>query len=277
MKGSHFIGTGDYNYFLYKIPTVDEFLTATGITDPALKTIYKRLFDGVYDNNLQSRFKGFYPFATALAAAQKYNFLTPEDTDLAHRIAFQNDALSAHTAKGFVPNAAGLIYGDLNYRHDGIADIHISVYNSTAENPSSSVNTCLMKVGQAENDKITLSRNLSGTTQVRIGSTSSVVVSAAAGYDRAKTGWLLGNRSANAVKLYDDALEIATGTDSTTMSPHTGSTLIGAASPGSGTTSLRWFSQCAISFASIGLSMTPTQVTAMNGVVHDLNTSVNRL
>lgn len=89
-------------------PRTSAFLTATGITDTtiisALNTMDLALISaGLLPSGVGAgKIKVLYPFVGGTASTHKYNFVDPQDTDAAFRLAFFGGW--THNAKGATPN-----------------------------------------------------------------------------------------------------------------------------------------------------------------------------
>lgn len=247
------------------VVTADQFITAAGITNPTVIAAVKAYFDGLHDYGLWDKKEVIYLYAaTATADGQKLNFIAPQDTDEAYRQVFVNDAPGAHTSQGFKPNVTSGIYADSKYKITNAGDFHMSAYNLTAE----LTNTTLTGFCGAQSDKVYMSRNFSQRTMCVIGGGTAAAVQADIAYNRAKLGYLLANRSGNSVKLYDDGVEIASGTEASTVGVHTTGMAIGAISP-SASASLQAYTRTTLGIFTIGKALTPTEVTNDNTLVVD--------
>lgn len=261
---------------LGKVPSTNLFFERSGIVDTTTVNAINTMFNSLIEAGLWDLIYYLYPYGGTTAAKQKVNL---KNAEAQYDLTFVNDTTGAHISLGFQPSSANQTYGDCPFIFDGIADLHIGCYNTSAEATGGSASSALIAVGHGtESDiRIRLSRNVLGRTYLQMGySGGATAVQADVSYDRAKKGFLLGSRLGSSVVLYDNGDVLASGTDSTTFTPPTTTTVIGARYPESGTASQRWYSSAAQGLITIGKALTAQQVSDYSDIVLAYQTALSR-
>lgn len=78
------------------------FLTATGITDPTIKSAIDTLCKDLKSAGIFTKMKAIYPFVGGTATTHKFNLVNPLDTNAAFRLSFNGGW--THTSDGAMPN-----------------------------------------------------------------------------------------------------------------------------------------------------------------------------
>lgn len=107
------------------------FFTATGITDPDLKTATNDLVLAAKAHGWWTECIAIYPYIGGTASTHKYNLKDPRDLDAAYRITFNGSW--THDANGIQGDGA-TNYGDTHIdpsTNMTINDTHISVWSNT--------------------------------------------------------------------------------------------------------------------------------------------------
>jgi hypothetical protein len=88
------------------IPTLDadaqSFLTATGITDPTIRSAINGLVVNMKEQSLWTKMQAIYPFVGGTATTNKFNLKNPADTNAAFRLSFVGGW--THDSSGATPN-----------------------------------------------------------------------------------------------------------------------------------------------------------------------------
>ncbi len=257
------------------VPSADAFISNAGLTNETEITAIRTLFDDLNFYGLWELFTIFSPIMSNTAQSQKLNLLNPQDTDAAYRWNFINDNPAGHTTLGFKSDSASLRYGTVPFVFSNIGDFHISVYNSSSESTGTSIIT---QMATMNNSRAYVSRNFTGgVTQGAAGnSTTGVRISTDPSYGVTRKGLLTVSRIGSTVKLYDNGVEIASGTDSTGIAASS-LLYLGAASPENATVSLRGYTNCYINCFSTGKGLTAQQVADLSTAINKFNTSLGRL
>ena len=93
-------------------PDVTAFLTATGITDPTIKSAIEGLVYDLKRYSLWTKMDAVYPIVGGTAATHKFNLKNPLDTDGAFRITFSGGWV--HSSTGITGNGTNT-YGDTHF------------------------------------------------------------------------------------------------------------------------------------------------------------------
>ena len=78
------------------------FLTATGITDPTIKTAIDTLCKDLKSAGIFTKMSAIYPIVGGTATTHKFNLVNPVDTDAGFRLSFLGGW--THSANGMLPN-----------------------------------------------------------------------------------------------------------------------------------------------------------------------------
>lgn len=252
---------------LGNINPVFGFIEESGITDDDIKSALYSLYDSLVAEGLWAKIEVLYPFVGGTASAHRLNLKSYAN----YPLTFINDVVGAHTVAGYVLEKASSRYatipGFVNTRQD---DLHMAIFNSTADDTTAS-SVLIGNNGATPTQYKYLARNFSSRTAFTFGSAVNMVV-AGTGYDRTKTGLIVGSKLTSLQrKLYDDGVVIATGASTAnTPSATYGLWAIGgypSAIPAN-------FSNATLGFASVGYGLTDDEVLAFNTIVSDFQLSV---
>jgi len=83
-------------------PDADAFLTAATITDPTEVSAVNQLVIDMKTAGIWTKMKAVYPFVGGTATTQKWNLITPVDSDAAFRLTFNGGW--THSSTGALPN-----------------------------------------------------------------------------------------------------------------------------------------------------------------------------
>jgi len=118
-----------------KLPPIDPdaqaFLTATGITDPTIRTAIDTLVVALKNNSLWTKMKAIYPMVGGTATTNKFNLKDPRDLDAAFRLVFFGGW--THSSNGVLPNGVNA-YADTFLNSSTIVsqnNFHNSLYSRT--------------------------------------------------------------------------------------------------------------------------------------------------
>lgn len=242
---------------------VQTFLTASGITDYTQITALNNLVIAAKANGWWTKCIAIYPIIGGTASTHKWNLKDPQDLDASFRLTFPNGA--THNSGGIYWNGTnqhGRTF--ITWANLAINDIHISYY--TRENKQN-----LNAGGEIQMDVYV------GTSFVNMRAKNSVdgtQATAAMGNDtndHSYTGSILGlnlaNKSSNTSRIvYVNGVSVNNNVsaDGGNTSNTTGVITLGVGS----------LNQCA--FATIGTSLTPTQVANMYTDIQAYQTILNR-
>ncbi|RCH53951.1 hypothetical protein DJ568_15540 [Mucilaginibacter hurinus] len=253
---------------LMTIETLDQYFSLSGITDPIIVEAVKGLFYGLQTDGLWSKAYAVYPLAGATATSQRYSIKDTAD----NVITWVNDAPGAHTVLGYTASVAPR-YGEYVFPFSGAPNISLGVYNST--NAQTSGHQAMAKLAPDNDNRIYIGRYISSVTQVNMGRSTTNPIGPGSSYTEAKKGFLCGQRINNAVTLYDEGVQIASGTDTNNFVAGTRGYL-GISDPQNGTSANRWAFNEPIGFNWVGSGLTPHEHALLNARVVAYCTAVGR-
>jgi hypothetical protein len=230
------------------------FVQAAGLTDPTHISAVNQLETDLKSNNLWDKMIAVYPFVGGTAHAHKFNLIDPRDADAAFRLTITggvNDSAGHKISTTSIKTnciASGYFYDNTN--------AHISMY-------SSSIPTNLF-VGCHHSDPVSF-RLMNSTIYHAdiIGSFANGRVQSTQITDVA--GFLVGSRTSNTnATLWRKGSKLATSSQ----------TNVNGSAPDkvieiSG-------NDVVVSFTSIGFGLTDAEVTALNTIVQDYQTTLSR-
>ena len=100
------------------------FLTATGITDPTIKSAIDTLCKDLKSAGIFDKMNAIYPFVGGTATTHKFNLVNPVNTDAGFRLSFLGGW--THSANGVLPNGT-----------NGYADTHLTPSTTLSLNNTS--------------------------------------------------------------------------------------------------------------------------------------------
>jgi hypothetical protein len=274
IKGADFSGLNLGNVSRYQT-----YVDNAGIVLDNEKAAAKVVHDSLVDAGIMAKADFCYLFLGSSAAAHKFNLKKPFDNDASHRLTFDNDVSGAHTTAGYIPSSTTFRLADTHYNPPAdLTQFFLGVCNGTSENVSgdhilagcytgATGQGCVVSVARSQNSKTysCIQRDF-------------VMNEADAGYDRAKTGLLLANRTGvDAHKLWDNGVVIANETDLRQVTVLSGGSIhtlkIGGYSTGTNIKQL--YSDATINFAIGGkVALTDQQCIDLDAIVTMFNSAV---
>jgi len=239
------------------------------------------LVNGLKDIGIWSKIKALYPMIGGTAYKHKFNLKDPRDLDAAFRLSFNGGW--THSSTGALPNGT-TGYADtffIPYNNLTVNDAHLSYYSRT--NPTGSAYvveigavrdlTGSVQTGNYQMD-LAVKYYQDGRHQANIGLTPSRINALISGLDTA--AYFLAQRTAvNRLVSYRNGEIIASSTvDNTGGALPTNSLYLCAKMPPSG--ALNQFSNRECILASVGTSMSDTEVALFNNVVQHYQSILSR-
>jgi len=244
----------------------DSFLTASAISDATIRGGLNTFDIGLISNSLDTKMKALYPFVGGTASTHKFNFMNAADTNAAFRLQFLGSW--THSSTGALPNFGTNAYADtfLNANTSLTSPSHLSYYTRTNANTGSdqidigTTNFWLSLWYKASGLDAILARNQTVTVLLNGGAVTD------------SRGFGLTTKIGTTAKIFKNATQVASATDTGTTLPNT-SIYIGAANFAN-TANLYTNRQC--SFASIGDGLTDTDATNLYNLTQALQTTLGR-
>ena len=120
-------------------PDADAFLTAATITDPTEISAVNQLVIDMKTAGIWTKMKAVYPFVGGTATTQKWNLITPVDSDAAFRLTFNGGW--THSSTGALPNGTNA-YANTYFNTDDTASTGIQSFGVYTRNtPTFAVNS----------------------------------------------------------------------------------------------------------------------------------------
>lgn len=239
------------------------FFTAAGITSTTQKSAVNTLVSGLKSNSLWTKFNAIYPMVGGTATSHKFNLVNPVDSNAAFRLSFIGGW--THSSNGALPNGTnGVADTFLNANTTlSLNDNHISFYSRT-QNAVNGVDIGCSS-GAAPHYDIEIyyaSRFYSNFADYGAGTSGAVT-----------TGFFLNSRIASgSYKGYRNASIEQTNVITSTTKPNYTLTL--GARNNAGVPAFWANRECA--FASIGSGLTDGEVSTLNTLVTNFQTTLGR-
>jgi hypothetical protein len=241
------------------------FLTASAISDATIRGGLNTFDIGLIANSLDTKMKALYPFVGGTASTHRWNFMNAADTNAAFRLTFSGTWVHSNT--GALPNGTNAFADTfLNASTSLTTPSHLSYYTRTNANTGTdqidtgTTNFWLSLWYKASGLDAILARN----------QTVSVLLNGGAVTD--SRGFGLTTKIGTTAKIFKNATQVASATDTGTTFPNT-SIYIGAANLGN---SALFYTNRECSFASIGDGLTDTDATNLYNLTQAFQTTLGR-
>lgn len=257
-------------------PNAATFLSTAGITDQATVQAINNLVKSLKTTSLWTRCIAIWPFVGGTAVTNKYNLVNPAQYNLTF------GGTWVHATTGSLPNGS-TAYADTNVLATTLSqsNAHLAFYSRT--NNSSAGGIC---IGAATNTSPIQSplvalqikgQNPSANTGLYYNATGATAESAVYTNTDGR-GFYVGSKTSNAiggVVLYKNGVSQAANTVVPTVAAYpTAKNLILSAWTSGATPFYPDNKECA--YASVGLSMTATQVATYNTIITNFQTALSR-
>jgi hypothetical protein len=248
-------------------PDAEAFLTAASISDATITSAIDTLVKDLKDFDIWNKCRAIYPFVGGTATTHKFNLKDPRDADDALRLTFFGGI--THSATGADPNGTtGYANTFIRASAVGIDDIHLSFYSRENTHTGVGNNTDIGHVTTVSN-RCALSCGISNTNSPNslFGNTITTSTGAADGFFVCNLQLV----SINTVNsLYKNGVLLASNNTSKVTDVTSSLSLFrtgGAASS---------YANRECAFASIGFSLSATDVANFNTIVQTFNTALSR-
>jgi hypothetical protein len=242
------------------------FLTAAAITDATQRYSINNLVTGLKLNSLWTKMQAIYPFVGGTSTTHKWNLKDPRNLDAAFRLTFNGGI--THNSNGITPNGTNG-YSNTFYTPStsgSLNDQHISVYSRTS---STADNFDIGCIQSSTNNQLYLQLKQAGGSQIAINDAQSFPTTWTN-----SLGLFTGSRSDSANHHYNrnevrvSSVKAVVARPNTTILLSNINTSSGPAGSGWSTRNLAW--------ASIGSSLSATDVTNLYTVVQAYQTALSR-
>lgn len=245
------------------------FLTATGITDLTISNAINNLVIDLKNDGIWSKMKAIYPFVGGTATTHKYNLKDPRDLDVAFRLLYSGTL--THSSNGVVSDgSSGVIDTRMNALSELVnSNLSLSFYsrtNTTTNAFSNEITPNSLVYTSANWITFRINNKSTGNAYFSAGNDNvPATVSSTLG-----NGFFIGNETANnSRKLIRNNVVLATNTTTDNNAlPNINIALFGTTGGNIST------NQCA--FASLGQSLTDTELTDYNTAVQTFQTALSR-
>jgi hypothetical protein len=236
------------------------FAAATGITDTTILNALNTFDTGLISNGLDTKMKAVYPFVGSTGLTHKYNFMDARDLDAAFRLSFSG---------GFTNSSTGILPNGIN----AFANTFLSPFTNLSLNSHSfgiysRTNNTTVKVYGTFDSANFLQHNFSGNF-ISGASGSNILTYTASPSQKLM---LASRTSSTLFTAYRDGTSIGTNTN-----VNTGQSILPFylfARNSNGTADL--FTSNELSFAFLGDGLNSTEVTALNTLVNNMQTTLGR-
>ena len=239
----------------------NSFLTASTISDTTIKAALNTLDIGLISNSLDTKMSAVYPLVGGNASTHKWNFIDARDLNAAYRLTFGGTV--THDNNGITGNGTNG-YADTYFVPStmwSVGNAHISAYDRTSTVGVGNYTIGSFSTGNAAWISYRDSQwaYLGGLNNVNANGQLNI------------TRLRIATRTANNVfKGFRDAIQVGTTvTNVQTAYPTANIRLLASG----GLTS---YSDHNIAFASIGVGLTDSEVTAFNTLVNNFQTTLGR-
>lgn len=243
----------------------NSFLTASAISDATIRGGLNTFDIGLIANSLDTKMKAVYPFVGGTASTHKFNFMNAADTNAAFRLTFSGTW--THSSTGALPNGTNAFADTfVNASTNLTTPSHLSYYTRTNANTGSdqidigTTNFWLSLWYKASGLDAILARNQTVTVLLNGGAVTD------------SRGFGLTTKIGTTAKIFKNATQVASATDTGTTYPNT-NIYIGAANFAN-TPNLYTNRQC--SFSSIGDGLTDAESANLYTLVQTLQTTLGR-
>ena len=246
------------------------FITNASITDATQKTAVNQLVKDFKTANIWTKMKAIYPFVGGTASQHRFNLKDPRALDAAYYLTFYNGW--THSATGAKPNGTdGYASTKLNPRTAlGATSAHFSYYSRNATT-STSINY-VMGADDASGFSALILRDQRKFFRYTIN--NSAFEDAEYLTTSSTSGFFIGIQDGTNVKLFRNNTNIAQNTATDPRSEKVNLPIFIGADNNNGSASQYTTAESA--FASIGDSLTDSEVTLFNTAVANFNTTLNR-
>lgn len=243
------------------------FTANTAITSSADKNAINTFYLGLKNDGIYTKIKAMYLPIWGTAASSKWNLVNPADTNAAFRLTFATGF--TFSSGGMLPNGTSA-YADTflapSSAYSSADSKHLSFYSRTNASTSGSSSTIGSDNGSTGFCRMTV-RGASNQRSMVYGGTNGTY----ADTETSSLGFYLANRStSSASQLYKNGSLIGNGNSANGTSSQITQTLLISAARSAGSIVYYDNKQCA--FASIGDSLTSTEVTNFNTRLNTLMT-----
>jgi hypothetical protein len=232
------------------------FSTATGITDVTILGALNTFDLGLISNGLDTKMKAVYPMVGGTANTHKYNFFDPRDLDIAFRLSFSGGF--THSSTGVLPNginATANTFLNTNTKLTGISH-SFGVYSRTE--------SLIGAYGCWDGGSNFLQQNF-GSNFCSGDSGSNIIFYTPSPSKRL----MLGSRTSNSLfTAYRDGASLGTATGGFSGLPSVEFTLFSRGSV--------LYNSNELAFAFLGDGLNSTEVTSLNQLVNNLQTTLAR-
>lgn len=249
----------------------NSFLTASAISDTTIRGALNTLDVGLISNSLDTKMKALYPFVGGTASTHKFNFMNSADTNAAFRLAFSGTW--THSTNGALPNGTNAFADTFlvcSTEFNTTTFNHLSYYSRS--NTAKAFEYVMGSFDSIGNHSMIIRRdtNLSifisdypSITSFRSASTTVTD----------SRGLFLGSQTGTNAKLYKNGSVIGSNSSATlNAAQSTRSIYIGALNQ----TSLTNYTDKECAFASIGQGLSDAEVTSLNTLVTNFQTTLGR-
>lgn len=249
-----------------------KFILAAGITDATQKSAINTLVDDLKTYGIWSKTKAIYPMVGGTATTHKYNLKDPRDLDAAFRLSFSGGW--THSSNGALPNGI-TAYADTFLNASSSLtnnNYHLAHYSRTQRTINTEIDIASM-TGGGSTTGIAIDQYYSGAGKAFVAGdyNTSLILNA----DTNTLGMLVGSRtSQTSAKMFMNAVQ--KGSTLTLSNPNSlpnNTFYIAANHIG---VNVQEFSSKQCAFASIGNSLTDTEISNYYTAVQSFQTTLSR-
>ncbi len=250
------------------------FLTASAISDATIRGGLNTFDIGLIANSLDTKMRAVYPFVGGTASTHKFNFMNSADTNAAFRLTFSGTW--THSSNGALPNGTNAFadtFLNISLQTNWISNNHLSYYSRTQTPSGDGWN---IGVGNAATGA-----PLFGLSAIRNGA---VALYDSGNFPNERVSstqtdsrglWVGSCASSSSRKIYRNSSLLNTNTISGTAAASNASLILGGLF-NTATSTAGFFMSQQMAFASIGESLSDTDVNNYYNLVQAFQTTLGR-